>query len=42
MEKMGRAGLGDPPFLVQNEWPSSPFDHESILMNVHFLGTATI
>ena len=27
-----KRATGDPPFLIQNECDSSPFDHQSILM----------
>ena len=44
MEKMGglvyKSATGDPPFLMQNECDSSPFDHQSILIKDHFMGTA--
>ena len=30
------------PYLVQNECDSSPFDHQSILMKDHFMGTVKI
>ena len=43
MEKMvGLAytsATGNPPFLVQDESDSSPFDHKSILMKDQFVGT---
>ena len=46
MEKMGGAGLQEchrrSPFLVQNECDSSPFDHQSILINDRFMETAKI
>ena len=35
------SATGDPPFLVQNECNSSPFDHQPILIKDHFMGTAT-
>ena len=31
---------GDPQFLVQNEYDSSPFDQQLILMKDYFMGTA--
>ena len=34
-----KSATGNPPFLVQNECETSPFDHQSILMKVHFMGT---
>ena len=43
MEKMEglvyKSATGDPPFLMQNECDSSPFDHLLILMKDHFMGT---
>ena len=33
-------GHDQPPFLVQNECDSSPFDYQSILIKDHFIGTA--
>ena len=48
MEKMGGAGLQEchrrspPPFLMQNECNSSPFDLQPILMKDHFMGTVKI
>ena len=33
---------GDPPFLIQNECDSSPFDQRLNLMKDHFMGTAKI
>ena len=33
---------GDPSFLVPNDWVSSPFDNQSILMKDHFMGTAKL
>ena len=37
-----KSAKGNLPFLMQNECDSSPFDHQSIIMNDHFMGTATI
>ena len=40
-----KSSTGDPPFLLQYECDSSPFDHQSILMKCrkdHFMGTAKI
>ena len=33
---------GDPPFLMQDECDTSPFNHQSSLMADHFMGTANI
>ena len=42
MKKTGGAGLqdatGDPPSPVQNECESLQLDHQSVLMNDHFIG----
>ena len=40
----GGAGLQDryPPFLVQKECDSSPFDHQSIFLKDRFMGTAKL
>ena len=47
----GRAGLayksvtGDSPFLIQNDYNSLPFNHESIIMKImkdYFMETAKI
>ena len=35
-----KSATGDPLFLIQNERATSPFDHQSILMKDHFMGTA--
>ena len=37
-----KRATGDPPFLVQNECDSSPFDYYPILMKDHFMGRAKI
>ena len=46
MEKMGEVGLqechGRSHFLCKVSVDSSPFNHQSILMKDHFMGTAKI
>ena len=46
MQKMGGAGLQEfhrrSTFLMQNKCDSSPFDHQSVVMKVHFTGRAKI
>ena len=37
-----KSATGDPPFLVQNECDSSPFDQHSILMKDNFMDVAKI
>ena len=37
-----KSATGDPPFLMQNECDSSPFDHQSILIKDLLIGTAKI
>ena len=37
-----KSATGDPSFLMQNECDSSVFDHQSILMEDHFIYTGKI
>ena len=37
-----KRATGDPTFLVQNECDSSPFDHQSILLNDHLIETGKV
>ena len=37
-----KSATGDPPLSMQNECDRLPFDHQSILMKDHFMGTAKI
>ena len=39
MELAYKSATGDPPFLVQNECDSSPFDDQLILMKDDSMGT---